>query len=72
MKVVTSAKYEEPTFESGMIKLTPIRNGSYPEFVQKCKWVDRERNLVWLLNGITSERILLKTSIKSSVGNDRS
>lgn len=61
MKVVTSAKFDEPTFENGLVKLMP-KNGKIPEYIECCKFVDQERNLVYFLNGPTKERVLSNSS----------
>lgn len=61
MKVVTSAKFDEPTFENGLVKLQS-KQGDVPEFVESCKFIDREHNLVYILNGPLKERILSNSS----------
>lgn len=65
MKVATSKKYESPTFENGLVKLTP-KQGSAPEYVAKCKYVDREQDLVWIMDGPTQERVLTHSSKRKS------
>lgn len=62
MKVVTSAKFDEPTFERGLVKLMPKKLGAIPEFVESCKFIDQENNLVYFLNGPTKERVLSNSS----------
>lgn len=64
MKVVTSATYHEPTFERGMVRLVRLKAGSYPEFVDSCKWVDKSTNQVFIFEGLTKERILTNGSKK--------
>lgn len=61
MKIVTSAKFDEPTFENGLVKLQP-KNGEYPEYIETCKFVDQDNNLVYFLNGPTKERVLSNSS----------
>lgn len=63
MKVVTSNNYAEPTFENGLVKLESMR-GAEPEYVQKCKYVDKVRNLVYFYNGPLAEKTLSKSSCR--------
>lgn len=65
MKVVTSVKFERPTFENGYVKLIPIRGGT-PEFTTTCKWVDRLHNEVWICNGATEQMELTRESVQKS------
>lgn len=65
MKVVTSKKYESPTFENGLVKLTP-KQGGVPEFVEVCKYVEKEQDLVWIMHGPTQEKRLTPSSMRKS------
>lgn len=58
MRVVTSAKYETPSYDrvKKMIKL--VRKGfDIPEFTESVKFVDREHNKVYFYSATDFEQV---------------
>lgn len=69
MKTITSTKYQEPTFERGLVRVVPISGKGEPEYYEKCKFVDRAENQVWILNGLMKTRELIRSSQNQSQPN---